>query len=432
MSRATSSLVLAHNSLPTSAGEPLKTKEDIRIAFVGTLVPDEPFFRNPAFSWGGHIFQKGMALGLSELGCTPFIISSAPIPSYPKDRKIWVNGRSTRLPEGPAIKVLPTINVTPIKQLFVGLNSMLEIAKWGWKNRDAHHRVVYTYNLSMPPCLFTLLGARLARAKAVAWICDINLPGGFVPSTTPFRIDYWLQKRLIPHFDGHLVVTDGIAREFLPGKPYLRLEGGLAMDVLEQTVNSSARADRPAKPFVITYTGALDTQRGILNLLEAFSVLSGPEYHLRIAGSGPLEGTVIDAAAKDFRIEFVGPSSFSETLALYNSTDVLVNLWSTSVQYSEHFFPGKLMAYLASGVPVISTNTGNIKEEFGDFVYLLPDESPAAIAAMIRSVAAMPQQERRKKALAARAYVQANKTWNVQAKRMLNYIQQSVLNTERN
>jgi hypothetical protein len=184
---------------------------DIAMAFVGTLVPENAGFRNAAFSWGGHIFQKGMVLGLSKLGFTPFIISSAPIPSYPKERKLWINGGSARLSEGPAIKILPTINVTPIKQLFAGLASMLEIAKWGWRKRSARSRVVYTYNLSMPPGLFTLVGARLARAKAVAWICDINMPGGFVPDTLPFRVDYWIQRKLIPHFDGHLVVTDGIA-----------------------------------------------------------------------------------------------------------------------------------------------------------------------------------------------------------------------------
>lgn len=400
---------------------------ELAIAFVGTLVPEEPAYQNEAYGVGGQVFQKGLALAFATAGVQLSIFSVAPIPTFPASRIFWVRGGFARLAEGPIISLLSFWNVTPLKQLSAGFSLLSKLVQWGWQNRQVRHRVVYSYNLSMPPGLFILLGARLARAKAVAWICDINLPGEYVPATWPFRLDYWLHRKLIPKFDGHIVVTDGMAREFLNGKHYLRMEGGLSEDVLAQTVQEPSRAGCSGQPFVITYTGGLDKYRGIRLLLQAFSLLPGDSYRLQIAGRGPLESEVKQAAARDPRIKFVGGGSFTEILALYRTTDVLVNLWESGKPYSEHYFPGKLMPYLASGVPVITTCTGNIREEYSRFSYTLDSEAPEALSDLIRHVASLPPEEREFRADEARAYMAANKTWNVQAQRMLAYLKDHVL-----
>ena len=55
---------------------------------------------------------------------------------------------------------------------------------------------------------------------------------------------------------------------------------------------------------------------------------------------------------------------------------------------TRYFFPSKLMEYLASAVPVISTCTGAVEEEFGSFVHLLRKDSEG-LAQAIRAVAAL-------------------------------------------
>ena len=120
--------------------------------------------------------------------------------------------------------------------------------------------------------------------------------------------------------------------------------------------------------------GGLEVANGVLELLEAFSLIRSNKYRLRIAGMGPLEHEVREAAEKDQRIEYCGFLPFDKVLDLYDSADVLINMRLTKTLNTKYFFPSKLMEYLTSGVPVITTCTGQTEDEFRDFVFLLKDE----------------------------------------------------------
>jgi glycosyltransferase involved in cell wall biosynthesis len=355
----------------------VKRQEGIALAFVGTVVPDEPRFRSTAFSWAAQMYQKQLLVGLKRAGMpASLIISAMPISSHrhgKEGRIIWMVGGTAHLPEGFAVRLISFINITPLKQICIGAGTLYELLRWGWRNRRARSRVVYAYNLSVPPGVFTLLGARLIRAKAVVSLCDIDVPGETVPEGFYWKLDYRLQQWLIPRFDGHAVVSDAIARDFLPGKPHVRLEGGISEEILEKTKQSRQVPDDKAGTFVITAVGRLDETNGVPEILKAFATLRGERYRLRIAGAGPLEEHVREAATRDTRIEFLGLLSFDDVLELYNSSDVLINMRMTRSRDTRYFFPSKMMEYLASGVPVISTCTGHVEEEFGGFAYLLKE-----------------------------------------------------------
>jgi glycosyltransferase involved in cell wall biosynthesis len=162
-------------------------------------------------------------------------------------------------------------------------------------------------------------------------------------------------------------------------------------------------------------------------LLQAFALLEGDRYRLRVAGHGPLEHLVREAAQTDSRIEYLGFLQLKEVLELYRRSDVLINMRLTADMNTKYFFPAKMMEYLASGTPVITTCTGHTEEEFADFVFLLRDESPNGLAALIRHVAELAAGERRAAGERAQKYMALNKTWDVQAIKILNFIRQAVL-----
>lgn len=84
------------------------------------------------------------------------------------------------------------------------------------------------------------------------------------------------------------------------------------------------------------------------------------------------------------------------------------------------------MEYLASGVPVISTCTGHVEEEFGAFTYLLRDETPKALAALILKVSSLDPNERSDQGARARSYMAAQKTWAAQTQKLAAYIRSVV------
>ena len=378
------------------------------------------------------MYQQEVIVGLERAGIpVSRIISVMPVASrrHSKGEPLWVNVGRAALPGGLSIKFLPFINATPLKQIAIGIGTILELVGWGWRNRKKRFRIVHCYNLSVPPGLFILIGAWLIRAKTIVSLCDIDVPGETVPNNFYYRLDYRLQKLLIPCFDSHIVVSDGIAHDFLHGRPYLRLEGGIRMEVFEQTSIKKRPAKSPEDIFVIASVGRLDETNGTPELLKAFSLISGENFRLRIAGWGPLEDQVRTSASRDGRIEFLGLVSFTEVLEIYRSADLLINLRMTKTRNTRYFFPSKIMEYLASGVPVISTCTGHVAEEFGSFIYLLKDETPEALSELIRYVSTLDPQERSQTGAAARAYVATHKTWESQTQRLAEYIRRIVLNS---
>jgi glycosyltransferase involved in cell wall biosynthesis len=402
--------------------------QEVALAFVGSLVPDEPEFHNPAFNRSGNMFVTNLLLALQHAGLIPsLILSVPPLPSFPGSRRLWSGKKVTSVANCLQIQRLPFLNITPIKQLSVGLFTIWGLLCWRWKTRHIPHHVVYSFNLTVPPGLFILLGARLIGARAIVSLADINVPGETVPSSLAWKLDFWLQRQLIPNFDGTVAVVDEIMKDFAPGRPYIRVEGGITQEVLERTSDRFRIPKLMGSPFTIVSTGSLNEINGIGVIMQAFALLEGDHYRLRVAGMGALEGAVKEAAAKDPRIEYCGFVSFEEVLALYNSADLLINMRLTKALNTQYYFPSKLMEYLASGVPVITTCTGHVEEEFGDFTFLLKDETPQGLADLIQCVATLKPAVRFDMGRRAREYMRANKSWDAQGMKIVEFIRERIL-----
>jgi glycosyltransferase involved in cell wall biosynthesis len=375
--------------------------------------------------------QQSLLLSLINAGLRPStILSFRPEQSFPSGRRLWIGKEQISLSEGISINLLPFINITPLKQIMIGLGTLWALLLWGCRNRRAPHRVVYTFNVSVPSGFFTLLGARLTRSKVVAMIYDINVPGETVPFKFSWRLDFWLHKRLLPRFDGLVVIADSIIDDFAPRMPFICVEGGIKNELLYRSSSDIRTQKRDESLFVIVSAGGLKEANGVLELLEAFSLIRGDQYRLRIAGMGPLEHKVREAAEDDPRIEYCGYLSFDKVLALYDTADVLINMRPTKTLNTKYFFPSKLMEYLASRVPVITTCTGHVEEDYADFVFLLKEETPQELANMIEHVASLDPKVRADKGTRARNYVCTHKTWDVQGQRVVNFVLKEVLHVD--
>jgi glycosyltransferase involved in cell wall biosynthesis len=394
----------------------------IALAFVGIVVPDEPKYHSVAFSRAGNMFQTNLLSSIASAGITAStIISPIPVQSWPSGNRLLVRGSKYRLKDGTEISSLPFVNVPLLKQLTIGVAAMQRLLVWGWRNRKSEFRVVCTFNLTVPPAVFTLMAARLIGAKTIAHLNDINIPGETVPNSLFFRMDYALHRWLMPRFDGLVVVSKAIVREFGLSAPHILIEGGVdecAFHEVSQPTNSSS--------FVIVSAGSLDEANGVKILLEGFSKLRGEHYRLRIAGAGPLDAEVRRAAEGDPRIEYCGYLKFTEVLRLFESADLLVNLRLTKNINTKYFFPSKLIEYMASGRPVISTCTGHVEEEFGEFLFLLRQETPDGFAEAVKNISRIEKDTRELLGAKARAYTMTNRTWSAQGRRMVRFIESLV------
>lgn len=397
----------------------------IAVAFVGAVVPDSPQYRSAVFNRAGNAFQTKLIQGIARSGLPDVeVFSARPIQSYPKGPEIWFAAGRDRLDEYITVRLLPFLNVTPIKQAMLGLDVFFSLLGWAWRKRE-QKRIVLTYNLSVPPAALTLLAARLVRAKAVVSVNDVNVPGETVPATLLFRLDFALQRWLMPRFDGHLVVADQIARDFFPGRRYVRIEGGVDREFLESTHRGGA-SPSPNSSLVLAFAGTLNEVNGVPLILGAMQRLRDTNLQLRIAGGGPLQEMVLDAARQDPRITFMGMLDTAAVADLYKHADVLLNVRLTTAVDTRYFFPSKLIEYLGSGVPTITTRVGHADTEFAGLVYVLSEESPQALADLLNKVASLQPEERWKLGRLARTYVTTYKTWAVQSAKAAEYLRSLV------
>lgn len=391
--------------------------QNIEFAYVGSVVPDTSEYRNAAFSRAGNMFQENLLAGLRDAGTIPsLVLGVRPMPAFPQSATLIARSSRAVLPCGIPVSLVPFVNITPVKQLMLGAVVFFRLLWWGWKHRNAQTRIVYTFNLTVPPASFTLLAARCIVAKAVASVNDVNEPGATVPWTWPWRLDFALHKFLLPRFDALVPVSRAIIADFAPKVRHVHVEGGITPEMSAHPARQ--RASGEPELFRVVFAGGMDAANGVEVMLQAIARLKGERYRFVFAGDGPLAGVVRNAAGRDARIEYRGFLKLSDLLSIYRQADVLINMRLTKAIRTKYFFPSKLMEFLASGTSVISTCPGHVEEEFGEFLFALKNETPEGLAAAIRHAETSGLETRRDMGKRARAFMLAHKTWKTQTARI--------------
>jgi glycosyltransferase involved in cell wall biosynthesis len=396
--------------------------QPIAIAFVGAFGLEGDGPENPAYSPAGHLLQERILHGLESAGADiSAVFSVRTVPSYPRQRLLFGPGEQ---PVGGRFRarLLPFVNLGPVKTLTTSVTLVPELLRWAWRNRG-RPRAVLLYNVNIPPGIVGLLASRLSGTRIFAIVADIQVPGsGFYADTFLRRADYRVQTRTLPLLDGLIVLTKRMAADFAPGTPWLLMEGGVPEEAVAGPLPASKEKE-PGAPVVFMYSGTLTDLKGIPLLLAGFERARGQHLRLWIAGGGPLRAQVEAAAARDPRIRFFGSLPHAEVLRAYEDVDVLVNPHSTRHVTARYLFPSKLLEYLAMGRPVITTcSTPEVREEYGDVAYVMDKEDPAELAALFERIGGMTPGDRRERGALGRARVAERKTWPRQGRRMLDFI----------
>ena len=111
-----------------------------------------------------------------------------------------------------------------------------------------------------------------------------------------------------------------------------------------------------SRPLTLGYIGSLSPVKGIETLLAAFRDAPA-EWRLTLAGSGPLEGVVREAAATDSRIRFLGRVDGAAKDAFYDGVELLVipSEWEENA-------PLVAVEAAVRGLPAVVSDRGGLPE----------------------------------------------------------------------
>ena len=120
---------------------------------------------------------------------------------------------------------------------------------------------------------------------------------------------------------------------------------------------------RNSNYFTIGFVGRLDVKKGIFDLALAFCMLC-EDCRLLIVGDGPAKNQLIDMLEKlgvSKRVKLAGAINIKDINTCYHKMDALIIPSKTTKQWKEQF--GRVIVEaMASGVPVIGSDSGSIPE----------------------------------------------------------------------
>lgn len=174
--------------------------------------------------------------------------------------------------------------------------------------------------------------------------------------------------------------------------------------------------------FRLLYAGTLIEYNSIDVMLKSMFFLEDNIVVLDIYGSGPLEGHVEKVAKNSKNIFYHGTVSNVIVEQAIANADLLINLRDIDNYVSKFAFPSKLIQYLASGIPVLTTRVIN-DVEFSNAAYIVDTLDPKVIGALIIDILSRPKAQEQKSEYAMK-YIREKFQWSTIISDVMKFIQE--------
>lgn len=363
------------------------------------------------------VFHGNILSGLCQVYDEVCALSGVPI-----DRKNYkiLRYRSQKTQSGKVRYIIPGFfNVPVVKQLTVMAKLCLHIIRWCRKNKEHNCNIVidgtfYSGLISL------WLASGLIKAKTCAIIVD------HYSFMDPSR--QRLSQKLYYHFIkgiGHFVFVTEHLQKLVngAGKKYMIMEGLVSPEQprREDTVGGYC-----------LYAGGLHEIYGVKNLVDAFHE-SDIHHHLHLYGNGDLVEYIQQIAREDERIEYKGVVPHDRLLEIERGAKLLINPRPVNGKLDTRYnFPSKLMEYMQSGRPVITTRLLGIPEEYDGYMYFFEDDTKQKLGQGIRQVLSEDEACLGAFGSRARKYVNENKNSRVIAKKIFRLMNGEEVGNEEN
>lgn len=408
----------------------LTAESKCNVLFVGFTVPrvvlDNICLVDRFMPIHTHKFSWSIVHGLELNEVNVDLISAQPVGAYPANRKIifgferWDRGNSTWN------IMLPFVNLIILRHISRFLVSFFLIGWWVIQTQNKQDRCILLHGVHSPFMYSVLAIKQFCQIKAVTIVTDppgVALPlDGFIIKLFR-RLDVGVITKALRSMDGLIVLTNQLTKQYAPQVPSIVMEGILNSDDYNSDiwiVDSNSVMSSPY--FTIVYAGGLEQAYGIELLLKSFSLIKDTSFRLQIYGRGQYADQIKTASLTDSRVILNGFVSPDELRVLLAKANLLINPRQSNQSFTHFTFPSKIIEYMASGRPVLTTRLSGIPVEYNDFLYYFEDESPEGLAQMLQTIRAKADKELDEFGARARDFIINHKNAGVQGKRIVQFI----------
>jgi glycosyltransferase involved in cell wall biosynthesis len=185
-----------------------------------------------------------------------------------------------------------------------------------------------------------------------------------ISNLRPHQVKSWY--RLHQHHHAYIGITSALLKEFnLNKKPQFELP--CVVDAIE----GAKQHDRP----YIFFSGALYERYGVESMIHAYLQLKPRNMDLLIAGFGPVAQRIEQLSQQHRQIKFLGLLHPTLTRKYQAGAYVNLNPRPLDVDLDQVAIPSKVLDYISSGAPTLTTRHPWIETQFGDRIDYIDDTS---------------------------------------------------------
>jgi glycosyltransferase involved in cell wall biosynthesis len=332
------------------------------------------------------ILSKAMIVGTyqrkaEELAALPGVELTVAVPPSWKEPGVGVTPLERRHTAGYRLQVLPIrLNGHFHLHFYPGLRRLVELVR-----PDILHIDEESFNLAT----FQAMQIGMAAGARCCFYNYANIDRRYPP---PFG---WFERYNFQHATAAIAANheaaDILRRHGYEGALHILPQFGVDPELFHPR-----ETPLPDQPFRIGYFGRLVESKGILDLLEAFARL--PERaHLTLIGSGELEERIaatVERLGIVHRVERRPMVPSVEVAAEMRALHTFVLPSRTTPRWKEQF--GRvLVEAMASGVPPIGSDSGEIPHVIGDGGLIFRERDVEDLAAKLRLLIEQPELRRR-------------------------------------
>lgn len=320
-------------------------------------------------------YETMLAKGLVENGAKLDALSVPAVAAFPHSIYKHIDRKQETIENGIHIHWIPFINIQGLKQFTIKKNVEKLLEQWLWENKDVKDKAVLMYSIYPPytepaMCLCRKYGCHLTTVIT-------DLPEYMYSWKKMKGVRGWYSKRLSEKMlnlqgkcDSYILFTKPMAAKMgIEDKPYMVSEGFCDISIFEDIPDQEKY---PKK--TIVYGGNLSRLYGIQNLVKGF-MQTELDAELHLYGAGGDASFIEECAKQDPRIRFFGRVDRKTLLVALKKAHLLVVNKPTEDDYSNYSFSSKILEYMASGTPLLTTKVGGMPEEYLKYVYIIEDES---------------------------------------------------------
>ena len=398
----------------------------MNILFLSLLYHPDATDEVTAFSRVGlqnqaNCFQWSMIEGIKNNlrpGETMSILNALPVGTYPKQyRKLWLKRKNY----GDLFTEIGSCNLPFCKQ-----KKRARSASWAierWMEQSGKNRMIVLYSLYLP---YLRAVATVKNKYPDLKVCVIitDLPGGLGLASGRRgllkRIEYRMgaeSMRLASQMNGFILLTEQMAEPLhIQAKKRCVIEGLIA----EGSVAPETIILPPDKRPAILYTGTVNRELGIGELLQAFETLD--TFQLWLCGSGDMEEAIRTAQKNQRHITYFGFVSQAQAIYLQSKAAILINPRTNQGMYTRYSFPSKTMEYMRAGKPVLCCKLDGIPEEYDNYLTYIAPQTAIGIRGAVQAMLQKPQKERDDIGRRAREFVLLKKNHIAQGKKAVDFL----------